>query len=410
MSRPLSNLLRAAIAVGAWSALLGRGPAAQGYDLSALLLGARLLEVGRADALYDHDPEWFNRTGPAARSAARETGFPGEPTPYLQAPLFAVLARPLASRPFPQVLEWWNAAGAAALVTGAFLSALWALRRPPRPLEWLAIMGVLVVSEPGPYALWLGQTTPFVFALTAGALCVSGRGALAGALLVPPAFLKLVPSVVAAAWAGTRRWVAVLSFAGGLAAVALVSLAVAGVPVHRAYLSRLRDVSSLAPAAYNNQSLAAALERRQRPEPEVWLWRRSRPSPSTRVAVAVAALLGTAAVVHRASRARDHREQVLQAGALLGMLLVPGISWSHYFVFLIPAGIAAAAAARQNGWSAIGIGAAIVVAGALVTRPFFPDQVVPRGGIVDGAFVSALVILALLLAPRRERGVTTPAA
>jgi hypothetical protein len=403
MSRPLSNLLRAAVAVGAWTALLARGPAAQGYDLSALLLGARLLEQGRADALYEHDPEWFNRVGPAAREAALETGFVLEPTPYLQAPLFAVLARPLASRPFPLVLRGWNVAAAAALVAGAFLSALWGLGRAPFPLEWLAIAAVLVVSEPGPHALWLGQTTPFVFALTVGALCASERAALAGALLAVPAFLKLVPAVLVAGWAGAGRWRAVLSFAGATALLALFSVAAAGVPAHRAYLARLKDLSGLVPVAYNNQSLAAALERLRRPDAEAAGWRRSEASPSTRVAVAAAAFLGAAAVLRRARHAGNLRERVLQSGALLGMLVLPGISWPHYFVFLLPAGAVAASAARRNGWPALAVWGALTAAAALMTWPVFPIPVAPRDGLVDGGLMSALVILALLLAPRRTQ-------
>lgn len=405
MSPRSSTLLRAAIAAGAWIALLGRGPAAQGYDLSALLLGARLLEQGRADALYEHDPEWFNRVGPVTREAARETGFRREPAPYLHAPLFAALARPLASRPFSEVLEGWNAAAAGALVVGAFLSALWGLRRAPRPLEWLAITVVLVVSEPGPHALWLGQTTPFVFALTAGALCASERAVLAGALLAVPAFLKLTPAVVAAGWALGRRWRAVVSFAAGVAALVLLSVAIAGVPVHRAYLARLKDLSELVPAVQNNQSLAAALERLRLPEAEAGDWRRSKASPFTRAAVAAAALFGTAAVLHRSRQAGDLRERVIQSGALLAMLLLPGISWPHYFVFLIPAGIAAAVAARRNGWPPLWIAAALVAATALLTWPFFPNQV-RHGGFVDGGLASALVVLALLLAPRRKANVS----
>ena len=406
MSPRSSTLLRAAIAAGAWIALLERGPAAQGYDLSALLLGARLLEQGHADVLYEHDPEWFNRGGPAARSAARETGFRREPTPYLHAPLFAALARPLASRPFSDVLEGWNAAAAGALVAGAFLSALWGLRRAPRPLEWLAITVVLVVSEPGPHALWLGQTTPFVFALTTGALCASERGVLAGALLAVPAFLKLTPAVVVAGWALGRRWRAVVSFAAGMAALALLSVALAGVPVHRAYLARLEDLSDLVPTVQNNQSLAGALERLRLPEAEAGDWRRSKASPSTRAVAAAAALLGTAAVLRRARQAGDLRERVVQAGALLAMLLLPGISWPHYFVFLIPAGIAAAVAARRNGWPPLWIAAALVAATALLTWPVFPNQVQPHGGFVDGGLASALVVLALLLAPQREATVS----
>ncbi len=402
MSARTANVLRVAIAAAAWVFLVSGEPAPMGYDLSSLVVGARLLDTGRSASLYDHDPLVYNVAGPVARQAAREVGFRREPPPFIQPPLLAVAARPLARIPFGRVLRGWTLVSAAAFVAGAFLSALWALHRPPRPAEWLGIAAVLAFSEPARYAIWLGQTTPFLFLFAAAGLALARRAPAGGALAAVPAFWKITPGALAGAWLSPLRPRTLAAFALSLAALAGASVAAVGWEPNVAFVRQVRELGSLAPAAFNNQSVGAVLERFQRPPRERWAWARTTPSAATRAGVAVVALVLLAAVVRRARGvALEERERVLGAGALLAMLLLPGISWSHYHVFLIPAALAAAALARADGWPRARVGLFLALAALLVTWPVFPRQVTPSAsGVVDGAALSALVVLALLATPR----------
>ena len=395
-----------------FAGLVWTTPDPQGYDLSALVLSARLADSGRLGLTYEHDPVWYNRVGPSAREAARQVGFHGEPTPYLHPPLLSIAARPMASVRFPLLLNVWTVLSAAAFLAGAWLSFVWALDRRPLVLEWAGLLTILVVTSPARYALWLGQTTPFVFAFAMGALVAAGRfPRVAGVCMAVPAFLKLTPLLLVLPWLVERRGRSLRWFAGGFVTLFLASVTFAGFDANRAWVVRAGDLSTLALVSDNHQSLPAFLERRSCPPEEVLQWRRWHASPSTRLAVLAAGLGGAILVALRLAKVHPtERPRLAGIAAVLGMLILPGISWSHYFVFLLPAGLGAAHLARAQGVSRRVVAGFLGAAVVLLSRPILIDQVTPGNGIVDGPLLAALLVGVVAFLPGSRPDLSPPGA
>src|SRR5690349_11710338 len=80
------------------------------FDLSAILLGANVVREDGFGHLYEHDPVLYNRvtSEPFAR-AARELGFDDVPTPFVYAPLIAVVGQPIAAAPHRWIVRGWCA-------------------------------------------------------------------------------------------------------------------------------------------------------------------------------------------------------------------------------------------------------------------------------------------------------------
>jgi hypothetical protein len=381
-----------------------RSPA---WDLSALVVGARVVAEGGYADLYDHDPVLFNvADGPAFRHAARALGIAGTPTAFVHSPLVAALGRPLAGLPFDDVALVWLVLAAAATVGGLVLAMRAFAPTLRGPFAWAALFGALLFFEPIRYGLWLGQTTPLVFFLTMLALFLAeGRRPLvAGLVLAVPAFLKLGPALFVLVWLWRKNHRAALGFAAGVAALAALSLLVAGTAPNLEYLARLRTIGTETVATYNNHSLSAALERMFGPTRDLFEWRVIPLSTVARVGLAgatVAMLAGGWAAcrgLHETTRTR------LASGVVaVVMLLVPTLAWTHYFVFLVPVALLVWELAGRIEGHAL-VRASLVVPLLLCSRPLFLDQVTCERSfvtIIVGPTVAAVVLYALLLVVAR---------
>jgi hypothetical protein len=106
------------------------------------------------------------------------------------------------------------------------------------------------------------------------------------------------------------------------------------------------------------------------------------------IAITVSAVI----VLKRAAAKPDSLREFAEAFAFLSMLLVPNISWTHYFVFLLPV-IAIVLARRAPGFMA-----PVVLAGVafvLCCRPFLlPQKYIPS--TVQSAFAISLPTIAAL--------------
>jgi alpha-1,2-mannosyltransferase len=267
-------------------------------------------------------------------------------------------------------------------------------------------MLAVVPFEPVRYALWLGQTTPFVFVSLVGAIALVRRGRLleGGLVLALPAYLKLTPLVFVLLWAWQRRWRAVLGLAIGLSVLCTLSIAATGLGAHVAFVHRIADIGRITLVSFNNHSLGALLTRPTVPHDEVYRFLMLPPTPLARVATtAVACALAAAPVL----MLRDDRRSPLgDCFAFLLMLLVPGISWTHYFVLLVPC----AAAARSSPEGGRFARASAVALLLTCTRPILGDNAhldLHHGLILAGPTLGALgfALLALVLAFRRRQSI-----
>jgi hypothetical protein len=379
---------------------------AKAFDLSALLVGAKVVRQEGFAHLYEHDPELYNRANsPAFTRAARELGFDDVPTPFVYAPLIAVAGEPLASASVPHrwVVRGWCIASALFVAIGLVLGVRYfapALVRTPFAFAALAL--ALSLFEPIRYALWLGQTTPLVFMCVMLALLAATRDRplAAGVALAFPAFVKLTPALFALPWLWRRRYRAVAAFACSLAALAATSVALAGAGPNLAFLDRVRGIGGETVVAYNNQGLPAFLERLRQPASQVMRWNIVPLPAATRIAVCacVAAMLLIAWYALR-NTPEPERERLEFAVATTILLLAPSISWTHYSLFLVPPLLGCLELTERSGRRWLGVGACVGVL-AMCSRPLLLDHINHHRGaltVIVGPTIAALILYALAI-------------
>lgn len=372
------------------------------FDLSALIVGSKVVTERGWSHLYEHDPIHYNlASSPAFTDAARALGFDETPTPFVHTPLLAVAGKPLAALPYTLVAHAWLVAAAIAMLGGLYAGARFFAPGVRGPLAAAVMVGALLSFEPIRYGFALGQTTPFIFALTMGALLAASRARplTAGSLLALAAFVKLTPLAFAIAWIAAKRWKALAAMAAVFAALALLSIGVAGLAPHLEYVERVRDIGRSTVIAFNNHSLPAFVERFGRPNAS--LFTIIPVAPSTRVFVALAAVLMIALAAWSVRRVDTvHRERLVAASCAVFVLMIPTIAWTHYFVLLVPVGVAIWELAPSR--PARG---AVVAALLLCSRPLAMDHVkIERGpiGMIVGPTIAALLLYAtVVLASRR---------
>lgn len=306
------------------------------YDLSALLVGAKLVADGNAAHLYAHHAVFYNiADDPEFMRAANELGFTGTvPTAFVQAPLIAWVAQPLTHLWYPSVAHGWLLVSAVAMVAAVYLALDAYAPRYKSALPALCIL--LVAFEPVRYNFWLGQTTPFIFLAMMGSIALVRRQRMleAGLLMALPAFVKLTPLIFGVVWLWQKRWRAFVGLCVGVAALAMVSVITMGISANLSYLHRVSEIGRIALVAFNNHSLSALLTRPGIDPDELHKFTMFTPSPTTRIIVASAAL---AIIAIPGCLLRRHRTDDLVEGfALLFGLLIPSISWTHYFVLVVP--------------------------------------------------------------------------
>jgi hypothetical protein len=387
-------------------AAAARGPA---YDLAPLPAAGRLIAAGEADHLYAQHPIFYNRVDdPVFRRGAASAGFAYEPTPFVYPPLVAWLLAPFESVSFAALERTWAALSVVFVLIGVYLVIAVYVPKWCDPLAGAGVLLALCAYEPLRYGFWLGQTTSIIFPLVIGAVALQRheRPRAAGLMLAVAAFIKITPAALALVWLwrGPRRaaaWCAI-----GLAVLWLASLAVLGTDIHRAYLARVHAISQTSIVAYNNHSVPAFVSRFWQ-QPTDWLnWRMhetlTMPSTIAAALLAVAAILAFT-IVRRIPESEPGRWRPCAEGfALLAMLAVPNIAWSHYFVFLLPV-MAIAVNHRASRESLLAAGGAFL----LCVRPLVAPQELPPVWATNALQISGpTVALAMLFVVLAHAGLT----
>lgn len=230
-------------------------------DLSAVYIAGWLWAEGAVDLIYAA-PGGF--MGGAVADWVPDLPGVGDRTtfPYLYPPLWAALVAPLASRMPPG--DFFNAV---ALVQVPLLAAsvvlAGRLAKPPS-MRWSvwSLWGVALLSltTPAIHLFWQNQPSILVGFLTLLAMerLVAGRGAQAGTVLALAAAIKLTPAAFVLVFLTERNTRALAAFALAGLALALLSVAVAGWPLHGAFLTSLSAVSEVVALSGSNVSLKAA--------------------------------------------------------------------------------------------------------------------------------------------------------
>ncbi|AXX28064.1 mannosyltransferase [Actinosynnema pretiosum subsp. pretiosum] len=244
--------------------------------------------------------------------------------PFTYPPFSALVFVPLSWVPWGVARWFWQLLS---------LACLWYLTRtslelagsanPRRVLLWT---GLLIWVEPVRTTLNYGQINLVLAALLIGTM-VSARSWMAGLGTGVAAGIKLTPAITGLYFLATRRWTAALwSFAAFAGTVGL-GYAISASQSHQFWFELLGNATRVGPVGSAiNQSLRGALSRTVGHDVET--------GPIFLVAAALAAALALWALLE-AVRANDSLAAVVST-QFLGLLVSP-ISWSHHWVWMVPA-------------------------------------------------------------------------
>jgi hypothetical protein len=253
------------------------------------------------------------------------------PNYFTYPPLAAALFAPIALLPSALAQVLWELASVAALAVAACATLKLARWRPAR-VEIAAVTAVSLLLEPVYHTLFNGQINLILMAIVAVDVWSVSEGRRGGGVGVGiAAALKLTPGIFIVLFLLARRTRAAVTAAVTFLACGLIGYLVAP-GASRLYWTRyFYDTKRVYPAYIGNQSIYGAAIRIFDGPGHVGLWY----LPLT--IVAAVAGLGSAAVF-----ARCH--DWLRAMAVTGVtgLLVSPVSWTHHWVYVVPALIALA--------------------------------------------------------------------
>ena len=196
----------------------------------------------------------------------------------------------------------------------------------------LAVYGPLIHSlrQANASHLVLAMIVWALICARAGRSLWSGAGFGFAALIKPPLLL------IGAYFLLRGRWKIVLGGTAVLSAATVLSIAVFGWALHVVwYETCVKPFFGGVVAAFNDQSIAAVLTRFEFGTDVLYDWAPYVPSPLTKAVIYISslALIGMAFWACRKGKAQIEIELAL---VLALICLISSLSWSHYFVWLLP--------------------------------------------------------------------------
>lgn len=240
-------------------------------------------------------------------------------------PFSASLFTPLDAVPQVLVQLAWGLGTIAAIAWAALICLRLAGYRPSRT-EVAAVTAAGVTLEPVYHTLFLGQVNVFLMALVLADIGRAARGRPAGIGIGLATAIKLTPAIFIALFLFTRRIRDAVTAAVTLGACILIGFLV-DPAASRLYWSRLfYDTRRVNVPYISNQSVYSAFVRIMGGTSHVGGWFQVIPL-----------VLGVAGLALAATLAR--RGDWLAAAAVTGAagLLVSPISWTHHWVWILPA-------------------------------------------------------------------------
>lgn len=348
---PRPSALLAGLVLVAFVALgLGYASLAFSEDLRALWLAAGAIAGGRPDLVYPPDTTAFTLRPPGAWLATLAAeGYRGSVYPYVYPPLWPALLAP-----FTGVMSFETFARGASLANVAALTGMVLLARqlaaPRMSLAlYLALGGwVIYQQKTGMGALLQNQPQIAVAFLVVLALHQGERGhpLRAGLALALAAALKVSPALLALLWLASGHRRAFAAFAGFGAALAVLSVALAGWPLHAAFLHELGLISRTVLVTRNTFAVDAPVAMLLHPDRLALVhgavlpegspgstWHEMAKTPGLRALTAlwlVASLALSAWLLHRAQTVASRA--AIWPAAMILMTLAGPIAWGYHFL------------------------------------------------------------------------------
>jgi Glycosyltransferase family 87 len=272
------------------------------FDLSIYLWGGSAVTKGMHLYLVQAHANWFT--------------YP---------PFAAAMFTPLAALPPVVVGVAWEIASIAALAWSCVLALKLAGWRPSGAMV-AAVVGASFLLEPVYHTLYLGQVNLILLALVMTDIWRTARGRTAGLGVGLAAAIKLTPAIFIVLFLLTRRTRNAVIAAATFTGCALLGYLV-DPSASRLYWTRLFYDTTRVNASYiSNQSPYAAAVRILGGVSHVGSWY-----------LAIPVIIGALGLAVAATLAR--RDDWLGAAAVTGTtgLLVSPISWTHHWVWIMPA-------------------------------------------------------------------------
>ena len=257
-------------------------------------------------------------------------------------PASVVLTLPLGKLGYREAHLVWNL-----MTAPLFLAGLWVILRELNvrlaPWSVFPAVALLLVCNPLYIQFGQGQLNPPIFLLLALAWAADRRDrpGWAGAALGLAAGLKLYPAFLFAYFLFAGRWRAVLTGAIVFAAVNGCALAVLGANEFRTYAEKVVPSLFDYQSSWRNVSLTGFWLRIFNPQSHEKIIPLVANPMAGAAFVFASRVLVTGAVAWAAwqSRSVAARDRAF-AAAIVGMLLVSPVAWTHYFVLLpLPVGL-----------------------------------------------------------------------
>ncbi|MDN5381430.1 glycosyltransferase 87 family protein [Streptomyces sp. LB8] len=306
--------------------------------------------------------------------------------PFTYPPFAALLFLPLAHLPWTVLVALWQTLSVAALLVVAGCAVRLLGPRPgddrlrERVLLWAAA-GLWL--EPVRHTLDQGQVNLLLGAVVLWALTVPRAAAGRGAGVGLAASVKLTPAVGGLYLLATRQWRAAAWAVATAAAAAVLAWCVAPHESARYWSALVTDTRRVGPVwSVRNQSLHGALGRLLGQDTAV---------STVLCAVVLALVTAAAAWAVRAAVRRHDPLGVLVAVELYGLLVCP-VSWSHHWIWCLPAMIwLAHGPLGQRPLSRIALGLwALVTVGRLVPALIRIEDQQVHPGVQPGAYPALL--------------------
>jgi alpha-1,2-mannosyltransferase len=404
-------LILAALAVATVALSFWRNAGQDSGDLIATWMAGRAFAAGELAQVYPAATGRFDMLPPPGwEDALRADGYRGAVYPFIYPPLWAWVGS-----------LFWQLGSYRALIEGASLvnpallfATLWlALRNtvPPDRLLPMMLVGLALFASSLIALVALEQNQPqiLVALLTVLAVDRSLRGApwQAGAALALAASIKLYPALFALLWLAQRRRREALSFAAFGAALALASIALAGWPLHRAFLAVISDISGTALVTFFTWSVDPTIAQHLFADRLAFVADLGLPPPGVETtgwqvmtkpawwrlldSALLAAVLAGLAALARHPRGRDPLFWPL---AYTLVALVSPLSWGYHY--LAPLVFAPALASRLTPAGAVAVLLAVFFPGSVLfleigsTTAVWEHLMQPAGTMAMAAYAIAL--------------------
>jgi len=311
--------------------------AVYGVDLIAYYTAAQLIEAGGSSEIYAEVKEDFSVVNSGKFfETAKISGFHLTPTRYVYLPLFLAPFKLLTEFNFPTAAILWLILNMICVIAIIFLE--WRFTKDlPYPLLRLMVITFLnLYSFPLFYALKLGQTSIILYLVVCFIylLTIRKQDSLAGIFLGIIICLKFSPLLLALYFLYRKRYTLVISCMLTVLIILLTSLLTYGLPLHKIYWHYLHELSSLHIVAWSNQSIDAFLLRLYTKSSILHF---SPVKITTFVSIVKYTIILSVFIIiylclRREIKLSHQRLYSLEFSTIiLCLLIMPSISWIHYF-------------------------------------------------------------------------------